>query len=138
MAYDNTVSVVGNLTRDPELRFTNTGLAVASFGIAWNQKSQNGEDKAHFFDIDVWRELAENVAESFSKGDRVYVFGRLNWSTWNATDGTQKSKVSITAEDVGLSAKWVNVSAGPKKERNAAPNNHASLPGRDQKNEEPF
>lgn len=137
MAFDNTVSVVGNLTRDPELRFTNTGLAVASFGIAWNQKSQNGEDKAHFFDVDVWRELAENCAESFSKGDRVYVFGRLNWSTWE-TDGAKKSKVSITAEDVGLSVKWVNATAGAKKARNVEINNHASLPGRNQKNEEPF
>ena len=62
MAFDNTVSIVGNMTRDPELRFTQTGLAVCDFGVAWNQRSQNGEDKAHFFDVTCWRELAEKCS----------------------------------------------------------------------------
>ena len=51
MAFDNNVVLVGNVTRDPELRFTQGGAAVCSFGLAWNQRSQQGEDKAHFFDI---------------------------------------------------------------------------------------
>ena len=62
MAFDNNIVLVGNVTRDPELRFTQGGAAVCGFGIAWNQRSNQGEDKAHFFDVSCWRDLAENVA----------------------------------------------------------------------------
>jgi single-strand DNA-binding protein len=59
MAYDNTVTIVGNLTRDPELRFTPSGAAVASFGVAWNLKGRDGqEDKVSYFDVTCWRQLA--------------------------------------------------------------------------------
>ena len=72
MAFDNTVTIVGNVTRDPELRFTPSGAAVATFGLAWNQRSQNArgetEEKVSFFDVTCWRQLAENVAESASEG----------------------------------------------------------------------
>lgn len=138
MSFDNTVTVVGNLTRDPELRFTNGGVALCEFSIAWNQKSQNGEDKPHFFEVTCWRDLAEHAAESFHKGDRVIVYGRLDHSTWE-TDGVKKTKVAITAEDAGLSVAWVGATAHPKEKRASNPGaGHASLPGRDQKNEEPF
>ncbi len=66
MAFDNTVTVVGNLTRDPELRFTPGGAPVANFGLAWNRRDQNGEDITSFFDITCWGDLAENVPESLS------------------------------------------------------------------------
>ena len=81
MAFDNTVTVVGNITRDPELRFTPGGAPVASFGLAWNRRDQNGEDVTSFFDVTCWRDLAENVAESLSKGARVVVYGRLDLCT---------------------------------------------------------
>ena len=77
MAFDNNVVLVGNATRDPELRFTQSGAAVCDFGLAWNQRSQQGEDKAHYFEITCWRDLAENVAESVTRGMRVVVYGRL-------------------------------------------------------------
>ena len=64
MGFNNTVTVVGNVPRDPELRFTPGGAPVASFGLAWNRKDQNGEEVVSFFDITCWRSLAENVAES--------------------------------------------------------------------------
>ena len=73
MAFDNTVTLVGNITRDPELRFTSAGIAVASFGLAWNRKNRDGEESVSFFDVTCWRDLAENVAESLSKGNRVVV-----------------------------------------------------------------
>ena len=73
MAFNNNITVVGNITRDPELRFTPGGAAVANFGLAWNRKDQNGEDVASFFDVTCWRSLAENVAESLTKGARVIV-----------------------------------------------------------------
>ena len=68
MAFDNTVTVVGNVTRDPELRFTPGGAAVANFGLAWNRKGQNDEEIVSFFDNTCWRNLAENVAETITKG----------------------------------------------------------------------
>jgi single-strand DNA-binding protein len=90
MAFDNTVTIVGNVTRDPELRFTPSGAAVATFGLAWNQRSQNArgetEEKVSFFDVTCWRQLAENVAESLSKGARVVVYGRLEQRSWETND----------------------------------------------------
>ena len=110
MAFDNTVTIVGNVTRDPELRFTPSGAAVATFGIAWNQRSQNArgetEEKTSFFDVMCWRQLAENVAESLSKGARVVVYGRFEQRSWETQDGEKRSKVEIIADDVSPSLKW--------------------------------
>ena len=82
MAFDNTIVLVGNVTRDPELRFTPGGAAVATFGLAWNHRTTNrqtneSEEQVNFFDVTCWRQLAENVAESVTKGMRVVVYGRL-------------------------------------------------------------
>ena len=83
MATENTITVIGNLTKDPDLRYTQSGVAVASLSVAVNRRMRNKdtnewEDKLDgYFDINVWRDHAENVAESLSKGDRVLVTGRL-------------------------------------------------------------
>ena len=106
MAFDNTVSLVGNVTRTPELRFTQGGAAVCSFGVAWNQKNQQGEDKAHFFDVTCWRDLAENVAESVTTGMRVVVYGRLDYRTWDGANGEKRTAIQIVADDVSPSLKW--------------------------------
>jgi len=110
MAYDNTVTVVGNVTRDPELRFTPSGAAVATFGLAWNRRSQNArgemEEQVSFFDVTCWRQLAENVAESLTKGTRVIVYGRLEQRSWETPDGERRSKVEIVADDVAPSLRW--------------------------------
>ena len=71
MGFDNTVTVVGNVTRDPELRFAQSGMAIAQFGVAWNRRRQDQEDEVSFFDVTCFRQLAENVAESVRKGARV-------------------------------------------------------------------
>ncbi len=106
MAFDNTITVVGNVTRDPELRFTPAGAAVANFGVAWNLKRQDGEDQVSFFDVTCWRQLAENVAESLTKGMRVVVYGRLEQRSWQTQDGEKRSKVEIIADEVAPSLKW--------------------------------
>ncbi|MCH2412034.1 MAG: single-stranded DNA-binding protein [Acidimicrobiales bacterium] len=106
MAFDNTVTVVGNITRDPELRFTPGGAPVASFGLAWNRRDQNGEDVTSFFDVTCWRDLAENVAESLSKGARVVVYGRLDQRSWENQEGERRSKVEIIADEVAPSLRW--------------------------------
>ena len=108
MAFDNTVTIVGNVTRDPELRFTQGGAAVASFGVAWNMKNRDGEESVSFFDVTCWRSLAENVAESVTKGTRVVIYGRLNHRTWETQDGEKRSKVDIIADEVAPSLRWAS------------------------------
>jgi single-strand DNA-binding protein len=106
MAFDNTVTVVGNVTRDPELRFTPGGMAVASFGVAWNRRKQDGDDEVSFFDVTCFRDLAENVAESVHKGTRVILYGTLQQRSWETQDGEKRSKVEILADEVAPSLKW--------------------------------
>ena len=106
MAYDNTVTIIGNMTRDPELRYTASGVPVTEFGVAWNTKDKQGNESVSFFDVTCWRELAEHVAESLGKGNRVIVYGRLDQNTWETKDGDKRSKVRVMAEDVGPSLRW--------------------------------
>jgi single-strand DNA-binding protein len=113
MAAGNYVEVTGNITSDPELKITPGGTSVVRFGMAWNRKwQQDGEwqEEAHFFDVTAWRDLAENIAESFIKGDRVVVSGRLEQSRWeDKATGENRSKVGIVADDVAASVRWATV-----------------------------
>ena len=111
MSNGNTVELVGNITRDPELRFTSAGVASATFGLAvnrrWrNQQTNDWEEKVSFFDVVCWRELAENVSESLSKGTRVMVVGRLEQRSWDTPEGEKRSKVEVVADEVGPSLRW--------------------------------
>lgn len=107
---DNTVTIVGNVTDDPELRFTANGTAVANFTVAVNSRYKDGDewkDKLEgFFKINAWKEMAENVAESVMKGTRVVVTGKINQRSWENNDGQKRSAIEITADDVGLSLRW--------------------------------
>lgn len=97
----NRVVLAGNITRDPELRFTKDGVPVANFGLAVNRvRSKN--DEVDFFDISCWRELGETVANYKKKGDPVLVEGRLQYRTWEAEDGSgaKRSKVDVTADNI--------------------------------------
>ena len=109
MGFDNTVTVVGNVTRDPELRFTQSGMAVANFGVAWNKRKQDGEDEVSFFDVSCFRQLAENVAESIHKGSRVVIYGTLSQRSWENQEGERRSKVEIIADEVAPSLRWASV-----------------------------
>ena len=121
---DNSVTIVGNATRDPELRYTSSGKAVCTVGIAQNDRyfdesSKEWKDRpTKFFDVDYWEQQAENVAASVQKGDRVIVFGTLDYRTWETEGDAEKgeepqkrSKVSIRGQDLGLSTKWATVKA---------------------------
>ena len=108
MGFDNTVTVVGNVTRDPELRFTQGGMAVANFGVAWNKRKQDGEEEVSFFDVSCFRQLAENVAESITKGTRVVIYGTLQQRSWENQEGERRSKVEIIADDIAPSLKWAS------------------------------
>ena len=121
MAYDNTVTIVGNMTRDPELRFTASGIAVTDFGVAWNTKDKDGNESVSFFDVTCWRELAEHAAESIGKGNRVIVFGRLDQNTWETKDGDKRSKVKVVADDVAPSLRWATANVERTKRSSDAP-----------------
>ncbi|HUZ43412.1 MAG TPA: single-stranded DNA-binding protein [Acidimicrobiales bacterium] len=107
----NTITITGNLTRDPELRFTAGGQATTSFGIAVNRswqdpQSQEWLESTSFFDVVAWAELAENATESLARGTRVTVTGRLEQRCWETPDGQRRSKVEINATDIALSLRW--------------------------------
>jgi single-strand DNA-binding protein len=106
----NTVTVVGNLTRDPELRYTPTGQAVVKFSVAVNRfyTNRNGDkvESTDFFTVNAWRSLAENVAESLKSGARVLVTGRIQSRIWETEDGAKRTVVEIEAEEVAASLRW--------------------------------
>jgi single-strand DNA-binding protein len=115
MSNANSVHVVGNITRDPELRFTPTGQARATFGLAVNRRWQNRqtqewEEATSFFDVTCWGDLGDNVSESLGKGARVVVIGRLEQRSWETPEGDKRSKVEIIADEVGPSLRWATAS----------------------------
>ena len=111
MASDNQVTIVGNLTDDPELRYTPNGAAVAKFRVAVSPrfKDESGQWKdgdTSYFSVSAWRALAENAAESLTRGTRVVVTGRLKQRSWENQEGEKRSAIEIEADDVGPSLKW--------------------------------
>lgn len=112
---DNTVTLVGNITDDPELRFTPSGAAVANFTVAvnrrWRTPEGQWEDKLDgFFRCNCWRDVAENVAESMTKGMRVVVTGRLQQRSWDDQEGNKRSAFEIQVDEVGPSLRWATAS----------------------------
>ncbi|MFT3852066.1 MAG: single-stranded DNA-binding protein [Ilumatobacteraceae bacterium] len=106
---DNAVTLVGNITREPELRFTGGGKGVASFGLAVNRRYQmNGEwqEKVSFFNIVAWDSLGENAAASLHKGNRIIVTGRLEQREYETREGEKRTVVEIIADEIGPSLRW--------------------------------
>jgi single-strand DNA-binding protein len=108
---DSQATIVGNLTRDPELRFTNSGMQVTSFGLAVNYRRQNkqtGEwdEETSFIDVTCFGQMAENVAETLTKGSRALVTGRLQVRTYDRRDGGQGTAVEVIADEIGPSLRW--------------------------------
>jgi len=97
------VSFAGNLTDDPEVRYTESGIARAMFRVA---VSGRRDQEASFFTVIVWRDQAEHAAQSLSKGSRVVVVGRLQQRAWTAEDGSGRSVVEVLAEELGSSLRW--------------------------------
>jgi single-strand DNA-binding protein len=102
MAGLNNVVLIGNLTRDPELRYTPSGLPVATLRIAVNRNftNQQGEIDTDYFNVVVWRNQAEKCAEYLSKGRQVAVTGRLQSRSWEGNDGQKRSTVEVVADRV--------------------------------------
>ena len=103
MASFNKVLLMGNLTRDPELRYTASGAAVASFGLAVNRKYKAGDEwkeEVCFVDITVWAKQAENCAEYLHKGSPVFLEGRLNFQSWETDTGQKRNKLEVVANNI--------------------------------------
>ncbi|OBA60745.1 single-stranded DNA-binding protein [Mycobacterium sp. 1100029.7] len=112
MAGDTIITVVGNLTADPELRFTPSGAAVANFTVASTPRTfdrQSGEWKdgeALFLRCNIWREAAENVAESLTRGSRVIVTGRLKQRSFETREGEKRTVVEVEVDEIGPSLRY--------------------------------
>jgi single-strand DNA-binding protein len=108
---DNTITVVGNVTRDPELKFLNSGQAALRLGIAvtrkWtNRQTNEPQEQTSYFDIQAYGSLAENVANSVQKGSRVIVTGRMEQRSYETSDGDKRSAFEIVADEIAPSLRW--------------------------------
>ncbi|HEY7606417.1 MAG TPA: single-stranded DNA-binding protein [Actinomycetes bacterium] len=112
---DNQVTLTGNLTDDPELRFTPNGVAVANFRLAVDQRVWDTDGwkdgESSYFRVNVWRDQAEYVSRSLHKGARCVVVGRLKSRSWETPEGQRRSAVEVDAEEVGMSMRFSPVAA---------------------------
>ena len=122
----NTTTITGNLTREPEIRYTKEGQATTQLGVAVNRRwqdktTQEWQEAMSFFDVVCWRDLAENVALSLSKGMRVVVTGRMEQRSWETDDGEHRSKVEIVADEIGPSLRFATADVQRTERRQAVP-----------------
>jgi single-strand DNA-binding protein len=107
---DTHVAITGNLTDDPDLKFTPNGHPVANFRLAVTARIRDGEDwrdgDTSYFRVNVWRQLAEHVTDSLAKGDRAVVIGRLKSRSWETPEGERRSVVEVEADEVAPSLRW--------------------------------
>ena len=113
----NKIFLIGNLTRDPELSETNSGVSVCRISIAVNRRrTGDGEPQTDFFNVTAWRGLADNVAKYCKKGNKIAVSGSIQLRQYEANDGTKRTAVDVVAEDVEfLTPKPQESEAPPKK-----------------------
>ena len=111
---NNSVTLVGNLVDDPELRFTPNGVAMARVRFAVNRRYQDRnnewQEETSFFGGTCWRDMAENVAESLQKGMRIIVTGRLEQRSWETQEGEKRSMIEVRIDDIGPSVRWATAS----------------------------
>jgi single-strand DNA-binding protein len=118
----NTITVSGNVTRDPELRFTPSGAGVASFSVAvnrsWqNRQTQEWEEQTSFFDVKCWAQLGQNVSDTLAKGTRVVVSGRLEQRSWETEQGEKRYAFEIVADDVAVSLLYATAEVNKNERR---------------------
>lgn len=119
------ITVVGNLTGDPELKFTNSGQPLARFTIAstprvFDRETNRWKDgTATFFRCTAWRTLAEHIAESLSKGSHVVAFGRIRQHNWQTPEGENRSMLALEIDDIGASLRFTTVSIDDKRAKEA-------------------
>ncbi|WP_086667067.1 single-stranded DNA-binding protein [Lentzea kentuckyensis] len=144
MAGETTITVVGNLTADPEFQFIQSGAAVASFTVASTPRTfdkQSGEWKdgeALFLRCNVWRQVAENVAESLTRGSRVLVSGRLRQRSFETKEGEKRTVVELEVDEIGPSLRYATAKVNRVSRGDGGrPVQHAPVPAQDPWNEAP-
>ena len=147
---DNTITVVGNVTRDPELRFLNSGQAAVRVSVAVNRRWQNRqtqewEERVSYFEVVGYGQMAENVANSVQKGTRVVVTGRLEQRSWETENGEKRSVVEINADEIAPSLRFATavVTKTPRAEGGFQPSDRSTSAVRNEPStyafdEEPF
>jgi single-strand DNA-binding protein len=142
MSGETTLTIVGNLTDDPELRYTPNGAAVANFTVASTPRyfdkaaSEWRDGDALFVRCNLWKQPAENMAESLTKGARVIVVGRLKQRSYTAKDGQERTVFELEVDEVGASVKFATVKV-VKPERRPAPAQRDNPPSRPALPDEP-
>lgn len=136
---DNTITIVGNITRDPELKFLNSGQAAVRLSVAVNRRWQNRqtqewEERVSYFEVTGYGPMAENAANSLSKGARVVVTGRLEQRSWETENGDKRSIVEINADEIAPSLRFATAVV-TKTPRPDAPFRDAERPATPRTNE---
>ena len=134
MANENHVTIIGNLTADPELRFVPSGAAVANFSVAHTPRYMDSvtnewkDGEALFLRCNAWRDLAENIANTFVRGDRVIVTGKLKQRSWETKEGEKRNTFELDVDDIGASVRfkayslvWKDGAPEPDPEPTSAP-----------------
>jgi single-strand DNA-binding protein len=149
---DNTITLVGNVTRDPELRYTPTGQANVRLGMAVNRRWQNRqtsewEEQVSFFNVVAWASLAENAGETLTKGTRIIVTGRLEQRSYETNDGEKRQVVEVVADEIAPSLRWATAQVVRNERRSpdagsgggpgGAPGGSGGGPSRSVPNEQP-
>jgi len=110
MSQLNQINLLGNLTRDPEIKYTNEGTAICEMGIAvgrrWTDKEGRESESVDFFNITCWNSMAENCAGSLKKGDRVLINGHLNLRSWENKEGKKFNIINVTADTIAASLEF--------------------------------
>ena len=121
----NKLTIIGNLTRNPELRTTTNGVNVCSFTVAVNRRARQGEpQQADYFDVSAWRERGEICAKYLEKGKKVCVVGAVEVETYTANDGTFRAKMKVTADEVEFLSPRTEQAPAPAKPENDPQNGY--------------
>ena len=125
---DNSITVVGNVTRDPELKFLNSGQASIRLSVAvsrrWmNKQTNDWEERVSYFEVQAYGQLAENVANSVTRGARVLVTGRLEQRSWDTPEGEKRSAIEINADEIASSLRYATtvITKNPRAEGSTTP-----------------
>ena len=130
----NRVNITGNLTRDPELRSTSSGMSVLKLGVAVNDRRKNAqtgewEDSPNFVDVTVFGNRAEALSRFLNKGSKVAIEGKLRWSQWENPQGEKRSKLEVVADEIEFLSSRESGSGGGGHQAPAAPTSSPDLDG---------
>jgi len=125
------ITIIGNITRDPELSFSNDGLAYIRFGVADTYKDKSGTESTSFYDVVAFDSVATNIAESLMKGSRVVIVGRLSLKDFERKDGTKGTAGEIVADTVAADLRWATAKITRNEKKESAMSSSSSSKGFD-------